>query len=110
MGRLFKIYLSGSHIYVCSKCNTHLSRPEEIVSKAFRGKHGPAYLFSKVVNVSAGPQEDRILITGLHTVADIFCNECQSCVGWTYYEAFEETQKYKEGKFILEKGMITKTN
>jgi len=109
MGRLFKIYLNGSQVYVCSKCNTHLAKPEEIISKSFQGRHGRAYLFDKVVNVSAGPKEDRILITGLHTVADIFCNECQSILGWKYDEAFEESQKYKEGKFILEKNRITKT-
>ena len=29
-------------------------------------------------------------------------------LGWKYVEAFEESQKYKEGKFILEKAMIMK--
>ena len=29
-------------------------------------------------------------------------------LGWKYVEAFEESQKYKEGKFILEKAMIVK--
>eukprot|EP01099_Mayorella_cantabrigiensis_P005104 TRINITY_DN3994_c0_g1_i1.p1 TRINITY_DN3994_c0_g1~~TRINITY_DN3994_c0_g1_i1.p1 ORF type:complete len:123 (+),score=21.41 TRINITY_DN3994_c0_g1_i1:152-520(+) len=60
------------------------------------------------VNVSAGPKEDRILTTGLHTVADIFCNDCQTAVGWKYLEAFEESQKYKVGKYILEKAKISK--
>jgi hypothetical protein len=36
------------------------------------------------VNVSVGPQEDRMMTTGRHTVADIFCNCCQQLVGWKY--------------------------
>ena len=87
------------------------------------------------INVSEGPSEERILITGLHTVCDIYCNVCQTVLGWKYVshsctpeihlaawlisvaarltsaaspcvsqeEAFEESQKYKEGKFIVEK-------
>ncbi len=48
------------------------------------------------------------MITGLHTVADVYCNCCQSCLGWKYVEAFEESQKYKEGKCIIEKAkMVT---
>eukprot|EP01090_Pellita_catalonica_P013224 TRINITY_DN307_c0_g1_i6.p1 TRINITY_DN307_c0_g1~~TRINITY_DN307_c0_g1_i6.p1 ORF type:complete len:110 (+),score=11.63 TRINITY_DN307_c0_g1_i6:57-386(+) len=109
MGRLFKIYLSGGHIYVCGKCKTHLTKPTNLVSKSFQGRSGKAYLFDKVVNVTSGPKEDRILITGLHTVADIHCKECQTVLGWKYDEAFEPSQKYKEGKFILEKAKITRT-
>jgi len=68
-------------------------------------------------------------MTGLHRVADIFCFKCSTCVGWTYVrkkkrknpnivffwfhfsftkflilkeEAYEDGQKYKEGKFIIE--------
>lgn len=36
------------------------------------------------VNVSAGPQEDRMMTTGLHTVSDIYCNSCLQIVGWKY--------------------------
>ncbi|CAN6568958.1 unnamed protein product [Malus baccata var. baccata] len=43
------------------------------------------------------------MITGLHTVADIFCVGCGSIVGWKYETAHEETQKYKEGKSVLER-------
>jgi hypothetical protein len=47
------------------------------------------------VNVSLGPKENRQLITGLHTVADIFCTVCDANLGWKYEMAYEETQKYK---------------
>ncbi len=90
------------------------------------------------VNVSVGPQEDRMMTSGRHTVADIYCNCCQQLVGWKYVlftythllasafgcqyhvirlsqklfnpiywlwqeSAYEKSQKYKEGKFILER-------
>jgi hypothetical protein len=62
------------------------------------------------VNVSVGPKEDRQLMTGLHTVADISCSQCQEVLGWKYEKAFEESQKYKEGKYILEKAKVMKEN
>ena len=64
---------------------------------------GRAYLFDSCVNVTIGPAEDRLLITGLHSVSDIFCKRCKNMVGWTYARAYEMSQKYKEGKFIIEK-------
>lgn len=36
------------------------------------------------VNVTVGAKEDRLMMTGLHTVADIYCVKCGSVVGWTY--------------------------
>jgi len=36
------------------------------------------------VNVFTGPKEDRILITGLHTVVDIYCIDCHTVLGWKY--------------------------
>jgi len=29
------------------------------------------------INVTVGPHEKRLLITGLHTVADIYCLDCE---------------------------------
>ncbi len=36
------------------------------------------------VNVALGPREERLLITGLHVVADIYCADCQTVLGWKY--------------------------
>lgn len=36
-------------------------------------------------------------------MCDVYCNVCLRVLGWKYEEAFEESQKYKEGKFIVEK-------
>ena len=67
-------------------------------------------LFASASNVSLGPKEDRVLLTGLHTVADIYCVSCETRLGWKYVEAFEPSQKYKEGRFIVEKIKIIEGN
>ncbi|GMP76742.1 hypothetical protein CsSME_00033287 [Camellia sinensis var. sinensis] len=54
------------------------------------------------VNVTVGEGEERILMTRLHTVADIFCVGCGSILGWKYETAHEKSQKYKEGKPVLQ--------
>lgn len=36
------------------------------------------------VNVTSGETEERMMMTGMHTVADIFCVGCGSIVGWKY--------------------------
>mmetsp|Transcript_14085 Transcript_14085/g.19277 ORF Transcript_14085/g.19277 Transcript_14085/m.19277 type:complete len:391 (-) Transcript_14085:249-1421(-) len=97
------VYLDGPQVYTCAQCRTHLTSHDDIISKSFHGRHGRAYLFDQCVNVTIGPAEDRILITGLHSVCDIFCKRCKGMVGWTYAKAYESSQKYKEGKFIIEK-------
>ncbi|MBA0615892.1 hypothetical protein Godav_015997 [Gossypium davidsonii] len=122
MGRLFVITLEGS-VYSCNHCHTHLALLDDIISKSFHCRHGKAYLFDKVqvflymngsnylfsflmhssVNITVGEKEERMMMTGLHTVVDIFCVGCGSIVGWKYESAHEKTQKYKEGKFILER-------
>ncbi|KAF2319056.1 hypothetical protein P3X46_025728 [Hevea brasiliensis] len=102
MGKLFVVNLEGK-IYSCKHCRTHLALYEDIVSKAFHSRHGKAYLFNKVANVFLGEKEERQMITGMHTVADIFCVGCGSIVGWKYETAHEKSQKYKEGKSVLER-------
>lgn len=106
MGRLFVVHLEG-RIYSCKHCRTPLALCEDVVSKAFHSRHGKAYLFRKVVNVSIGELEDRNMMTGMHTVADIFCVGCGSILGWTYETAHEKSQKYKEGKSVLERFKVS---
>lgn len=36
------------------------------------------------VNVSCGQAEERVLLTGLHAVADIYCECCKTPLGWKY--------------------------
>jgi hypothetical protein len=37
--------------------------------------------------VTWGPKEERLLITGVHTVADIYCTSCNTVLGWKYVGA-----------------------
>ncbi|CAN6840113.1 unnamed protein product [Brassica oleracea var. botrytis] len=48
------------------------------------------------------PLEERMMLSGMHTVANIFCCCCGQNVGWKY-ATHEKDQKYKEGKFVLER-------
>ncbi|CCA74243.1 related to Yippee protein [Serendipita indica DSM 11827] len=106
MGMTHLEFLYGTRIFGCKTCNAHFSTTEDMMSRAFNGQYGRAYLFAKVVNVRQGEPNDRPMTTGLHTVRDIFCIKCNTQVGWKYDKAYDEAQKYKEGKFILEREMI----
>ncbi|XP_057458202.1 protein yippee-like At5g53940 [Lotus japonicus] len=105
MGRIFAVELEGRS-YRCRFCRTHLALAEDLISKAFHCRRGKAYLFNNAVNITIGAPEVRMMLSGLHTVADIFCCCCGQIVGWKYESAHEKTQKYKEGKFVLERGRI----
>ncbi len=83
-----------------------LSLHDELLSKAFSGRQGRGMLFDRVINVTKAPAEERLFTTGLHRVSDISCVKCFSPLGWFYWKAREQNQKYKEGKYLLEKSMI----
>ena len=97
MGRLLVQYIESETVHCCAACGTHLSGHDQLVSKAFQGRHGRAFLFGDVVNTNDGPPDKRLLLTGLHVVVDIYCNGCEARLGWKYVEAYEEAQKYKVG-------------
>ncbi|KAK3674698.1 protein yippee-like moh1 [Recurvomyces mirabilis] len=106
MGLAYNVYLNSKRIYGCKNCKTHLADHDEIISRNFRGQHGKAYLFNSVVNTSAGEASERNMTTGRHVVRDIVCKQCKEIVGWKYDRAYESTEKYKEGKFILEQELL----
>ncbi|KNA13178.1 hypothetical protein SOVF_119110 isoform B [Spinacia oleracea] len=64
-------------------------------------------MFCLGVNVTVGPEEDRLMMSGMHTVADVFCCGCGQLLGWKYMVARDKNQKYKEGKVVLERWRIT---
>lgn len=73
-----------------------------------QAKSGQAYLFSEAKNIVEGEKEKRQLITGLFKIADIHCSNCGQLLGWKYLKAYDFKQKYKEGKFIIERAKIAK--
>ncbi len=137
MTKQFQVYLkpTGSLVtYSCVHCRAHLADHNDLISKSFQGSQGRAYLFDKVrslsmklltyginlfnetfylvkvVNVKSANAEDRLLLTGQHRVADLHCACCKSLLGWKYERAFEPSQRYKEGKFIIELAHLIKEN
>lgn len=87
-------------------CKTHLADFDDIISRNFRGQHGKAFLFSTVVNIKQAEAMERNMTTGRHIVRDIKCKQCDETVGWKYDKAYEASEKYKEGKFILESELL----
>lgn len=104
-------YFNNCHkTYSCIHCRAHLANHDELISKLFQGNHGRAYLFNKVVNIGCKQAVQRELLTGLHAVADIYCDNCETTLGWKYQQAFVPSQKYKEGKYIIELVHMLKEN
>ncbi|XP_021748729.1 protein yippee-like At4g27745 [Chenopodium quinoa] len=99
---------AGLRAYCCFVCRNYVAEHDDIVSKSFQAHTGRAYLFSHAMNIVTGPKENRNLLTGLHSVADVFCSDCGEALGWKYIKAYEPSQKYKEGKVVLEKFKIVK--
>ncbi|KAG6067309.1 hypothetical protein E4U32_004168 [Claviceps aff. humidiphila group G2b] len=106
----------------CRSCSTDLAFTAQIISKGFTGRYGHAYLVApgpaqssatedaqpSLLNIRVGRSEDRQLVTGWHTVADIFCATCACNLGWKYVDAQEPSQMYKVGKYILEMERVVK--
>ena len=100
VSKTFRQYLPSQchRTYSCVHCRAHLANHDELISKSFQvssgvnetsllmlfvfqGSQGRAYLFNSVVNVGCGPAEERVLLTGLHAVGDIFCDCCKTTLG-----------------------------
>lgn len=62
------------------------------------------------MNIMVGQREDRMFITGLHTVVDVYCSDCNEVLGWRYERAHEDSQRYKEGRVLLEMLKIVREN
>ncbi|WVO22782.1 uncharacterized protein IAS62_004120 [Cryptococcus decagattii] len=97
-------------IFACHSCSKVVALQDELVSKAFNGRSGRAYLMNSTINTSLGKIEERKLLTGTHTVADLLCASCKGSLGWMYIKAPNGDQRYKEGRYILEAARIIKEN
>ena len=106
MGKLYIDYLDGRYIYACVHCHTHFVDAENLISKVkikykcnsifrtfmerlakliyFRTCNYTLNPWNDSVNVYLGPEAEKIMMTGLHRVSDIFCKMCFKLAGWTY--------------------------
>ncbi|KAF7315659.1 Protein yippee-like [Mycena indigotica] len=96
--------------YNCAKCSAPIALQDEAITKQFQGRDGRGYLMNSATNLKRGRNEERSLITGVHTVADVFCKGCNERIGWFYHKASDYSQKYKEGKYLLEREKLVKEN
>lgn len=109
MGLTFLEHPNGLRIYACGQCEAPLTNRNELISTRFTGATGRAFLFERVVNVTYSDMQDRVMLTGRHLVRDVLCKRCSTKLGWMYEYAVEESQRYKEGRIILERALIADT-
>ncbi|CAI5744640.1 unnamed protein product [Peronospora destructor] len=98
--------VEGMHTFRCADCGNVVADYDDVVSKTFFGRTGKAFLTNNMYNVRVGPARSRFLMTGIHSIADVLCSQCDFVLGWKYLKAIETSQKYKEGKFILEHAVV----
>uniref|UniRef100_A0A915IMQ3 Protein yippee-like n=1 Tax=Romanomermis culicivorax TaxID=13658 RepID=A0A915IMQ3_ROMCU len=110
MGRLFFEHLGGTRMFLCAHCDTYLTNRSELVSTRFTGATGRAFLFNRVVNLEMSEMQDRMMLTGRHMVRDVSCKKCKTKLGWMYEFATDDTQRYKEGRVILERALVTEAD
>lgn len=128
MGRIFLEHMGGARLFSCARCDTNLTNRTELISTRFTGATGRAFLFNRVVNLTYSDVQDRVMLTGRHMVnalkplilpltthkhtqvRDVSCKSCDSKLGWMYEFATEENQRYKEGRVILERALVTETD
>ncbi|KAJ2724135.1 hypothetical protein GGI07_002170 [Coemansia sp. Benny D115] len=106
MGLILQEYIEAASIYACLNCQAHIARRDDVISRTFQGRLGRAYLTEAVVNHRLGEDEDRLLMTGMHTVCNLHCRVCDTVIGWRYVRAHDKSQQYKVGRYILEQSRI----
>ena len=107
MGKHLMEFLDNAQqLFLCASCGAHLCSTEAIVSRQFHGRHGRAFLVSSCANSYFAPADQKMLMTGLHVVRDVFCVRCDHILGWTYDHAHDEGERYKVGKYVLEMAMV----
>ncbi|GAB0097548.1 Protein yippee-like [Sergentomyia squamirostris] len=109
MGRIFLDHIGGTKLFSCASCDTNLTNREELMSTRFTGATGRAYLFKKVVNLTFSNVQERVMLAGRHMVRDVLCKNCKAKLGWMYEYATEDSQKYNEGRVILEHALISES-
>ncbi len=100
MGQLYIEYLEASKIYVCTQCKTHLALCQERISRVclktsvvvpWSTREGVPVQQRVLIptqdnriNTYLGAIEEKMLMTGMHKVCDLFCACCDTLIGWKY--------------------------
>jgi len=71
-------------------------------SRVFRGYLGKASLFTQTYNVKLSDVRMQLMTSGAHAMQQITCSTCESYLGWKIIRTDDESEKWKEGSYLLE--------
>jgi len=86
----------------CKQCKALICSSGSLVSSSYRGFAGKAALAVDVTNVRYDRPSIQLMTSGAYTIQEIVCLGCSSYLGWKMIHAHERTERWKEGKHILE--------
>ncbi|ONH71587.1 Protein yippee-like MOH1 [Pichia kudriavzevii] len=73
----------------------------------FWGNKGNAYFVKNVLNVRESKCETmKNMRTGRYGVKSITCVQCDSEMGWKYITSVDPDERYKVGKYVVERNMM----
>ena len=75
----------------------------------FRGYRGKAALFASTLNTALAAPSVLLMDTGAHTVQECACARCGAYLGWRVARAHESSEKWKEGRFLLELALLAES-
>lgn len=95
------------NILRCNGCHNQISLNKFVISTNFYGNYGPALFVSDVLNVKLSDDKSfQRMRTGRYVVKTIYCRQCQTNIGWKYLFSEEDGEKYKEGRFVIERTQL----
>jgi len=86
----------------CKQCGASICSLKSLVSSSYRGFAGKAALAIDASNVRYDRPSIQLMTSGAYTIQEIMCLGCSSYLGWKMVHAHELTERWKEGKHILE--------
>eukprot|EP00440_Ansanella_granifera_P005571 gb/GFBE01006051.1/.p1 GENE.gb/GFBE01006051.1/~~gb/GFBE01006051.1/.p1 ORF type:complete len:551 (+),score=70.55 gb/GFBE01006051.1/:1-1653(+) len=94
-------------VYHCTRCRSPILRTKDIVSTNYHGARGPAFLVNQLYNtvVDRAPYS-AAFVTGAYSVCDVACAGCSIQLAKKYMDAREPSNRFKIGKFLLERTMV----
>lgn len=94
--------IDDSECITCKHCHIAVGTKNAVLSRAFRGHSGKAVLLTEAINVSLDKPSVLLMDSGAHTIQEFTCAQCEAYLGWKVVRAHEQSEKWKEGKFIFE--------
>ncbi|GMG22707.1 unnamed protein product [Ambrosiozyma monospora] len=94
----------------CQQCHSQICLSSKILSDNFYGNKGPAWFVSGVINCKfvdpSAAADTKRFKTGNYKVKSICCQQCEVTLGWKYLLSEDDSEKYKEGNFVIERNLL----